>query len=184
MIIIARRENTASPWIPIRAAARFTMLPFGAHQALALRGSEVGREGVVVGLEGRVRVVRRGFSLFGSGRGRGESDRDRVGGDGKEVAGIPYSDMLVVTGRANQVRHQCYMEQAPAFNLFKPIKNKPPRTHGSHSHRPALHPSLPLVQPIASFHSLFYSPSYPNGLSHHSYPPSTLLAHKVKGQNG
>lgn len=118
MIIIARRENTASPWIPIRAAARFTMLPFGAHQAFALRGSEVGREGVVVGLEGRVRVVRRGFSLFGGGRGRGESDRDRVGGDGKEVAGIPYSDMLVVTGRANQVRHQCYMEQAPCLLIY------------------------------------------------------------------
>lgn len=58
MIVIARRENTASPRIPVRAAARFTMLPFGAHQTFASRGREVGRDGAVVGLARRVRVVR------------------------------------------------------------------------------------------------------------------------------
>lgn len=170
MIIIARRENTASPWIPVRAAARFTMLPFGAHQAFALRGSEVGREGVVVGLEGRVRVLRRGFSLFGGGEGS-DGDRDRVGGDGKEVAGIPYSDMLVVTGRANQVRHQCYMEQAPAFNLFKPIKIKPPRLT-VHTHTAQLcTPPFLLYNPSPPSTLFFTLPripmAYPTILIHH-----------------
>lgn len=34
------------------------------------------------------------------------------------MAGIPYSDMLVVAGRTNQVRHQCYIEQRPVLNDF------------------------------------------------------------------